>query len=260
MLLIEAGSRSRKLEIKIPAAFSKLYRTDVDWGDSTTPQTELAGREIVFPRGRMLGGSAAMNAMMVLRGHRADYDAWAAAGCPGWSWADVEPVFSRSAGARFPLAELPDRHVLAEAFVHAAQAVGIPFTADLNAEDNSGVGFVPVSQRRGRRFSVLDGYLANARRRPNLTIVTEALVTRVVIENGRACRCPLPPWRRGERRGGGTWQRGSRLRRGDRLASPPPAVRDRPTRTARSTSESSSSTSCPGSGRTSSTTWRTACS
>ena len=186
VLLIEAGSRSRKLEIKIPAAFSKLYRTDVDWGDSTTPQSGLDGREIVFPRGRMLGGSAAMNAMMVLRGHRADYDAWAAAGCPGWSWADVEPVFSRSAGARFPLAELPDRHVLAEAFVHAAQAVGIPFTADLNAEDNSGVGFVPVSQRRGRRFSVLDGYLANARRRPNLTIVTEALVTRVVIENGRA--------------------------------------------------------------------------
>jgi choline dehydrogenase len=148
VLLIEAGARSRKLETKIPAAFSRLFRTDVDWGDSTTPQGGLDGREIVFPRGRMLGGTAAMNAMMVLRGHPADYDDWAARGCPGWSWADVEPSFARSAREGFPLAEIPDRHVLAEAFVHAAQAVGIPFTEDLNADDNAGVGFVPVSQRR----------------------------------------------------------------------------------------------------------------
>jgi choline dehydrogenase len=186
VLLLEAGSRSRKLEIKIPAAFSKLYRTDVDWGDSTTPQAALDGREVVFPRGRMLGGSAAMNAMMVLRGHRADYDAWDAAGCKGWSWADVEPVFARSAQGAFPLAALPEQHILAEAFVHAAQATGISFSDDLNAADNEGVGFVPVSQRRGRRFSVLDGYLAPARRRPNLTIVTQAAVTRILLEEGRA--------------------------------------------------------------------------
>jgi len=186
VLLIEAGARSRKLETKIPAAFSRLFRTEVDWGDSTTPQSGLGGREILFPRGRMLGGTAAMNAMMVLRGHPADYDDWAARGCPGWSWADVEPSFARSARDGFPLSEIPDRHALAEAFVHAAQAVGIPFTEDLNGEDNAGVGFVPVSQRRGRRFSVLDGYLGPARRRPNLTVVTEALVTRVLLEDGRA--------------------------------------------------------------------------
>jgi len=186
VLLLEAGPRSRKLEIRIPAAFSKLYRTDVDWGDSTVPQPELDGREIVFPRGRMLGGSAAINAMMVLRGHRADYEAWAATGCPGWSWADVEPAFARSSDGPFPLAELPDRHVLTEAFVHAAQAVGIPFTDDLNAEESAGVGFVRVSQRRGRRFSVVDGYLRPALRRPNLTVVTDALATRVLVEGGRA--------------------------------------------------------------------------
>lgn len=186
VVLIEAGTRSRKLETKIPAAFSRLFRTEVDWGDSTTPQSGLDGREIVFPRGRMLGGTAAMNAMMVLRGHPADYDDWAARGCPGWSWADVEPSFARSAREGFPLAEIPDRHVLAEAFVHAAQAVGIPFTQDLNGEDSAGVGFVPVSQRRGRRFSVLDGYLGQARRRPNLTVVTGAFVTRVHLEDGRA--------------------------------------------------------------------------
>ena len=186
VLLLEAGPRSRKLEVKIPAAFSRLYRTNVDWGDSTVPQPALDGREVVFPRGRMLGGSASMNAMMILRGQRADYDAWAAAGCTGWAWEDVEPVFARSAGGPFPLAELPERHVLAEAFVHAAQAVGIAYTDDLNAESNEGVGFVPVSQRRGRRFSVVDGYFAPARRRPNLTVVTGTRATRVVVENGRA--------------------------------------------------------------------------
>jgi len=186
VLLLEAGPRSRKLEVKIPAAFSRLYRTNVDWGDSTVPQPALDGREVVFPRGRMLGGSASMNAMMVLRGNRDDYDAWAASGCSGWGWTDVEPYFARSARGAFPLAELPDRHVLAEAFVHSAQAAGIPFTDDLNAESNEGVGFVPVSQRRGRRFSVVDGYLAPARRRPNLTVVTGARVTRVVAESGRA--------------------------------------------------------------------------
>jgi choline dehydrogenase len=186
VLLVEAGTRSRKLEVKIPAAFSKLYRSAVDWGDVTTPQPELDGREVVFPRGRMLGGSAAMNAMMVLRGRRSDYDGWAAAGCTGWGWRDVEPAFARSARGAFPLAELPDRHVLAEAFVHSAQAAGIPLAPDLNGEENDGVGFVPVSQRRGRRFSVLDGYYAPARRRPNLTVATDVLATRVRVEDGRA--------------------------------------------------------------------------
>lgn len=186
VLLLEAGPRSRKLELRIPAAFSKLYRSAVDWGDVTTPQATLDGRQVVFPRGRMLGGTSGMNAMMVLRGTRADYDGWAAAGCTGWSWDDVEPVFARSARGAFPLADLPDRHVLAEAFVHSARAVGIPPAPDLNGEANDGVGFVPVSQRRGRRFSVLDGYYAPARRRPNLTVVTGALVTRVLVEGGRA--------------------------------------------------------------------------
>jgi choline dehydrogenase len=186
VLLLEAGPRTRKLETRIPAAFSKLYRTALDWGDSTVPQQSLDGREVVFPRGRMVGGSAAMNAMMVLRGHPADYDAWAAAGCPGWSWADVEPAFSKSASGPFPLAEQRDRHVLSEAFVHAVQAVGIPFTEDLNGSDNAGVGYVRVSQRRGRRFGVAEGYLKPALRRPNLTVVTGALATRVLVEGGRA--------------------------------------------------------------------------
>lgn len=187
VLLVEAGPRSRKLHVKIPAAFSKLYRTEVDWGDATTPQAALDGREIVFPRGRMVGGSASMNAMMILRGCREDYDAWARAGCVGWAWADVEPVFARStASGAFRVSDQRDRSPLADAFVHAAQAAGIPPASDLNGESNEGVGFVSVSQRRGRRFSVVDGYLASARRRPNLTLVTGAQVDRVRIDGRRA--------------------------------------------------------------------------
>ncbi|HET9437378.1 MAG TPA: GMC family oxidoreductase N-terminal domain-containing protein [Gaiellaceae bacterium] len=186
VLLVEAGARPRKIELRIPAAFTKLYRTTVDWGDATTPQAALDGREIVFPRGRMLGGSAAMNAMMVLRGCRADYDGWAAAGCAGWGWADVEPAFARSAAGPFPLAEQRDRSPLADAFVEAAIAAGIPRASDLNGETNDGVGFVPVSQRRGRRFSVLDGYLVPALRRPNLTLLTGAQVDRIRLERRRA--------------------------------------------------------------------------
>ena len=95
VLLLEAGPSSRKLEVRVPAAFSLLYRSDVDWGYSTVPQPELAGRELVFPLGRMLGGSASMNAMIVARGNRSDYDEWAAV-APGWGWEDVERYYEKS--------------------------------------------------------------------------------------------------------------------------------------------------------------------
>lgn len=215
VLLIEAGLPERKLETRIPAAFSRLYRTDVDWGYSTVPQAELDGREIVFPLGRVLGGSTAMNAMMVLRGHRADYDAWEASGCPGWTWADVEPLFARSAAGPFPLAELPDRHRLTRAFVDSAQAEGLRFNADLNSGENDGVGFVPVSQRRGRRFGVARGYLRPAKRRPNLTVLTAARATRVARRGRKSPRRELPPRRQrgcdGIRGAGGRRVRGPLL-------------------------------------------------
>ncbi|MGZ8687635.1 MAG: GMC family oxidoreductase N-terminal domain-containing protein, partial [Gaiellaceae bacterium] len=102
VLLLEAGPEGRKLEIRIPAAFSKLFRSNVDWGYDTAPQAALDEREIVFPRGRVLGGSAAINAMMVLRGHPADQSAW---GVPGWGRDDVAPAYERSRDS-FPLAAL----------------------------------------------------------------------------------------------------------------------------------------------------------
>ena len=181
VLLLEAGPRDRKLEIRIPAAFSKLYKSEVDWGYSTAPQAGLDGREIFFPRGKTLGGSSSISAMMVLRGHRGDYP-WG----PGWGWDAVEPYYRRSVEGPFPSAELLEPSPLTTAFVEAAVAAGLRHRENLNDPDNEGVGFVPVSQRKGRRWSTADGYLRPALRRPNLTVATQAHVTRVLVEDGRA--------------------------------------------------------------------------
>ncbi len=182
VLLLEAGGADRKLEIRVPAAFSKLYRSELDWGFSTAPQAGLDGREVAFPRGKVIGGCSSINAQMAIRGHRADYDGW---GIPGWSWDELQPYFERSVGP-FALAEQRDPSPLTSAFVAAAVEVGIPRAPDLNAPAPEGVAQVLVNQRRGRRWSVADGYLRPARRRPNLEVLTRAHAARVVLENGRA--------------------------------------------------------------------------
>ncbi len=89
VLLLEAGPPDSRAEIHIPAAFSRLFRTEVDWAYETAPQERLAGRRLFWPRGKILGGSSAINAMIYVRGHRADYDGWAASGCAGWGYDDV---------------------------------------------------------------------------------------------------------------------------------------------------------------------------
>ena len=183
VLLLEAGPEDRKREIRIPAAFSRLYRSEVDWGYSTAPQKWLEGREIVFPRGKVIGGSSSINAQIALRGHRADYDGW---GVPGWSWADVLPYFERSAAGPFALTSLRDPSPLTAAFVEAAAELGIPRSPDLNAPEPEGVAPVEVNQRRGRRWSVADGYLRPARRRPNLSVLTGAHATGILLDGDRA--------------------------------------------------------------------------
>ncbi len=183
VLLLEAGPRDRKLEIRIPAAFSKLYDSAVDWGYRTAPQPGLGGREVFFPRGKVVGGSSSINAMMVLRGSRSDQDEW---GLPGWTSQNTDAPYARSAAGPFPIGALPQPHPLTEAFVAAAVEAGIPSTSDLNAVDGERVGLTPVSQRRGRRWSVADGYLKPALRRPNLTLVTRAHATCVLVAAGRA--------------------------------------------------------------------------
>jgi len=198
VLLLEAGPRDRKLEIRVPAAFTKLFKGPLDWDYETEPEDRLAGRRLYWPRGRVLGGCSSLNAMMYLRGTPADFDWWAELGNPGWSWADVLPVFRRIendgaggsewTGGNGPqhVGALRDTNPLTHAFLEAAQAHGLTRVERLNHGDQEGVGHTPVTQYRGRRWSAADGYLRPALRRRNLEVLTDAVAKRVVMDNGRA--------------------------------------------------------------------------
>ncbi|PSM48192.1 choline dehydrogenase [Chroococcidiopsis sp. CCALA 051] len=198
VLLLEAGAPDNKTEIHIPAAFSKLFKTEYDWNYSAVPQSGLQGRESYWAKGRTLGGSTSINAMMYLRGVPADYDRWEALGNPGWGWRDMLPYFRRSErnsrggnewhGDRGLLyvEDLRDRNPLSHAFVAAAQAVGLPYNPDFNGSQLDGVGWVQVTQHRGRRWSTADAFLRPAMRRSNLQLLTGAQCTRVSIRDRRA--------------------------------------------------------------------------
>jgi choline dehydrogenase-like flavoprotein len=198
VLLIEAGGAGRHLNIQVPAAFAKQFTTQHDWNYQTEPEPWLDNRSIYHPRGKMLGGSSGQNAMIYIRGNRADYDGWAANGAAGWSYDDVLPHFKKSErnsrganafhGADGPLyIEDPrDPNPLSRAFVDAMVAAGIPANDDFNGADQLGAGLYQVTQRRGQRWNTADGYVKPARKRPNFTVWTDTLVHRVVIEDGRA--------------------------------------------------------------------------
>ncbi len=194
--LVEAGGSDRKQEIHIPAAFSKLFKTPYDWNFTTTPQKHLTDRELYWPRGKVIGGSSSINAMMWVRGHRADYDGWQV---PGWSYDEVLPYFHRierrvgsnhdhTYGTDGPLwiEELRDPNPLTAAFLGACAESGMTRLHELNEPDNTGYSPTPVTMHRGRRFSAADAYLHPARRRSNLTVIPDALVERVLISDGRA--------------------------------------------------------------------------
>ena len=198
VLLLEAGRDERRKEITIPAGWVKLFRSGCDWGYETEPNRGMDGRRLLVPRGRMLGGTSGMNAMMYVRGHRADFDGWAAAGNGGWSHAEVLPYFRRSeANARgasehhgdagpFHVADVREPNPLSVAFVRAADAAGIPRNTDFNGAEQEGVGFVQVNVRNGRRWSAADAFLRPAMKRRNLTVLTGVHATRVLVEGGRA--------------------------------------------------------------------------
>jgi choline dehydrogenase len=179
VLLLEAGGRDTKREIHIPAAFTKLFKSEVDWDYQTEPEPHLGGRSVYWPRGKVLGGSSSLNAMMAIPGHVSDYDDWA------WSWADVAPVYDR-VFATLAVEELRDPNPLTLAFVAAAQEAGLARSPALAPTALDGVRLTPVTQRRGRRCSAVDAYLRPALKRPNLTVRTGAHATRVVVEHGRA--------------------------------------------------------------------------
>ena len=198
VLLLEAGERDRRKEIRIPAAFSKLFKTSCDWAYSTEPEPHLDNRRLYIPRGRMLGGSSSMNAMIYIRGNRADYDAWRDSGCDGWSYDDVLPFFKRAEhqergaseyhGTDGPLNVADPRCVnpLSRAFVDAGVEAGLQRNDDFNGQSQEGVGFYQLTQKNGARHSVADAYLRPALARPNLHVRTGALVSRIVFERERA--------------------------------------------------------------------------
>jgi choline dehydrogenase len=185
VLLIEAGGADAKREIRVPLGWLKLFKSEVDWDYATTPQAALGGRRVYWPRGRTLGGCSSINTMMAIPGHRADYDGWANMGNEGWSFDELAPHFERVFDT-LAVEELRDPHPLTRAFVDAAVQAGIPPSRTLGPTDLEGVRQTPVTQRRGRRWSAADAYLRPALRRPNLTVVTSAQVTRILFDGRRA--------------------------------------------------------------------------
>ncbi len=194
VLLLEAGRKDRKAAIHIPAAFSQLFRSDYDWNYETIPQSALSGRRIYWPRGKMLGGSSSLNAMMWVRGFAADYDRWAQAAGPAWSWSSLLPYFrqvenvagSRRAdeGRSGPMTieeqRSPSRHT--GAFLAAVQQAGFGVEA-ANPVEPAGFSQTMVSQHRGARVSTADAYLKPAGSRPNLAIRTGTHVGRILFED-----------------------------------------------------------------------------
>jgi len=199
VLVLEAGPPDTADEIHIPAAISQLFQGPYDWNYETVPQQRAGNRSIYWPRGRVLGGSSSINAMIYIRGSRHDYDTWRDEyGCEGWGYTDLLPYFLRSEhnsrgesawhGASGPLSvqDLRYKSGLTEAFVAAARNCGHAANDDFNGAHQDGVGFYQVTQQGGRRWSAADAYLHPAAARPNLTILTDALATGLEIEGGRA--------------------------------------------------------------------------
>ncbi|HUK02102.1 MAG TPA: GMC family oxidoreductase N-terminal domain-containing protein [Steroidobacteraceae bacterium] len=200
VLLIEAGGPARGVFIDMPVAFPRYaLGPALNWNYVSEPEPGLNGRRVAVPRGKVLGGSSAINGMVYARGHRADYDAWRAQGLTGWGYADVLPYFRRSEkswlgegpyhGAHGELeVSVPDpERVLSDVVGAAAAAAGYPVTQDYHAEHSEGFMRMEMTvDGRGRRASCARAFLAPVRHRPNLTVRTRALVTRVLMEQGRA--------------------------------------------------------------------------
>jgi choline dehydrogenase len=198
VLLLEAGGSDNSFYVRMPAGIANLSGPRFNWGYETAPQAAMKGRRMYWPRGRLIGGSSSVNAMVYMRGQPADYDHWRQLGNAGWSYDDVLPYFKKAErnerlhdrfhGADGPLnvAERPYTNPLSHAFVEAAQQAGLPFNPDFNGALQLGCGLFQVTQKNGRRWSAASAYLHPAAARENLTIVTKAQATRVLIENGRA--------------------------------------------------------------------------
>jgi choline dehydrogenase len=196
--LLEAGGLDDAPEISLPVAFPQLFKTKYDWDFATEPEQRLGERRVYLPRGRTLGGSSAMNAMIYIRGNAVDFDGWADEGAPGWSYREILPYFIRSEGnergdPRYhghsgPLAVQDGRsmHPLVDHLIEAAVGSGYRLNDDFNGASQLGVGRFQLTQRSGVRCSAASAYLHPARERANLQVFTDALVLRLLLEGRRA--------------------------------------------------------------------------
>jgi choline dehydrogenase-like flavoprotein len=199
VLLLEAGGSDASALITAPAGLALLGPLKKHgWWFETVPQPGLNGRRGYQPRGKVLGGSSSINAMIYLRGHRLDYDAWQQGGAAGWGWDDVLPYFKKAEhnergademhaqGGPLNVADLRSPNAIARTFLDAARQAGYSATADFNGGDTEGVGSYQVTQKDGERWSAARAYLHPALQRPNLTVLTGALSRRIVFSGKRA--------------------------------------------------------------------------
>jgi choline dehydrogenase len=199
VLILEAGGGDNWIWFHIPVGYLfAIGNPRSDWMFRTEPEAGLNGRSLAYPRGKVIGGSSAINAMISMRGQAADYDHWRQLGLGGWGWDDVKPAFRRledhflgesehhgtGGGWRIEAPRLS--WMILDAVGQAAEEMGIPRIPDFNTGDNEGVGYFHVNQKRGRRWSAARGFLKPALKRPNLRLEKDVLVDRLIIEQGRA--------------------------------------------------------------------------
>jgi choline dehydrogenase len=195
VLLLEAGPPDVNDNIHVPLGYLKLARTEVDWDISSAPEPHCGGRRIGLPRGKVLGGSSSINAMVYIRGNRRDYDEW---GVPGWAWDDLFPYFLRAednergasewhaVGGPLAVSDQRSGNAISPAFVEAGIEAGLERNADFNGAEQEGVGMYQVTQRGGMRAGAAVAYLHPAMERPNLTVVPYSHVNRILFEGTRA--------------------------------------------------------------------------
>jgi choline dehydrogenase len=199
VLLIEAGPEDRNVWIHVPLGYGKLFTNPrVNWLYNTEPEPELNNRQIIQPRGKVLGGSSSINGLLYLRGQPQDFDHWRQLGNAGWSFDDVLPYFRKSedqqrggddlhgVGGPLAVSDVSEPHPLCEAFIEASEQAGFPRNDDFNGPTQEGAGYFQLTARNGRRCSTAVGYLKPARRRGNLKVAANALTTRVLFEGRRA--------------------------------------------------------------------------
>jgi choline dehydrogenase len=196
VLVLEAGGPDTKDNIHVPLGYLQLHRTDVDWDYVSAPEPNCGGRRIALPRGKVLGGSSSINAMVYIRGSHLDYDEW---GVPGWAWDDLFPYFLKAednergasewhaVGGPLPVSDQRSGMPLSPAWVEAGAEAGLPRNEDFNGAEQDGVGMYQVTQRGGMRASAAVAYLHPAQaQRPNLTVMPFMHVNRVLFEGTRA--------------------------------------------------------------------------